>query len=76
MKLAEKKFSKTLTVVGDKNKFRHTVDIFTYETGNRLYDIMMFDNGMKFYRVDMGKWSNLITDIQPVHYRIENHFNI
>lgn len=76
MKLAEKRFSKMLTVVLDKNKFRHTVDIFTYETGNGLYDIMMFDNGVKFYRVDMGKWGNLITDIKPIHYKIENRFNI
>lgn len=76
MKLAESKFSKMFTIVEGKNGFRHNVEMFTYETGNGLYDIMLFDDDTKLYRVDMGKWSNLITDIQPVHYRIERHFNI
>lgn len=76
MKLAEKRFSKTFTIIEDKKGFKHNVEMFTYESGTGLYDIMLFDDGIKFYRVDMGKWGNLITDIKPIHYKIENHFNI
>ena len=75
MKLAEKQFSKRRAIIEDKNKRKHNVNMFTYETGNGLYDIMIFSGG-KFYRVNMGKWSNLITDIKPIHYMIEKHFSI
>lgn len=49
--------------------------IYTYETKNDLYDIAVI-GGRKYYQKNMGGYSNLIDSIQPIHYAIENYYNI
>jgi len=57
----------------DRGKGAEVFPLYTYETSNALYDITIID-GMKFYRVNMGQWSN--TNVTPIHCEIENFFNI
>lgn len=49
--------------------------VYSYESANALYDICIWE-GRKFYRVNSGAWSNLISNITPIHVAIERHFNI
>lgn len=48
---------------------------YTYESIARIYDVMVIES-VKYYRVNGGAWSNLITNIMPIHYEIERHFGI
>jgi hypothetical protein len=57
----------------DRGKGAEVFPLYTYETSNALYDITTID-GMKFYRVNMGQWSN--TSEKPIHYEIEKYFHI
>ena len=56
----------------DRGKGAEVFPLYTYETSNTLYDITIID-GMKFYRVNMGQWSNTV---KPIHHEIEKHFHI
>lgn len=56
----------------DRGKGAEVFPLYTYETGNALYDVAIID-GVKFYRVNMGQWSN---DNKPIHCEIEKFFNI
>jgi len=59
----------------DRGKGAEVFPLYTYETSNTLYDIAIID-GMKFYRVNMGQWSNTIDNVKPIHCEIEKFFNI
>jgi len=56
----------------DRGKGAEVFPLYSYETSNALYDITIID-GVKFYRINMGQWSN---DNKPIHHEIEKFFNI
>lgn len=48
---------------------------YSYIIHSTLHDVIIIE-GMKFYRVNFGQLSNIISAIKPIHYEIENHFGI
>ena len=56
-------------------------DVFTYEASNGLYDILIVTApssaaGLKMHRKNMGELEHTISNMHPIHYAIEKHFNI
>jgi len=49
--------------------------VYSYETHNALYNVLIIRGG-KFYRLNCGPLSNLISAIRPIHYEIERKFGI
>lgn len=75
MKLSNNNFSKNAYRLKQSGKFYIEGITYTYETRNDIYDITIID-GMKYYQKNMGGYSSRIDSIQPIHYAIENHYNI
>lgn len=49
-----------------------TIDIYGYESGKALFDVIVVD-GVRYFRKSMGGWTIAPTD---VHRKIIKHFNI
>ena len=75
MNLSENNFSSNPCKFKQPDNVDINGTIYTYETDNAIYDIAII-NGRKYYQKNMGGYSNLIDNIQPIHYAIENHYNI
>lgn len=75
MKLSENNFSNHPCKLKQSGNIDEKGTIYTYETNNAIYDIAVID-GRKYYQKNMGGYSKLINNIQPIHYAIENYYNI
>lgn len=53
-----------------------TAQVYSYETNNAIYDVLVFENGLKAYRKNMGPMQSTIDAIKPVHYEVERHFKL
>lgn len=75
MNLAKDRFYSRDHFVLDRDGNQHPAKTYGYETYKTMYDITVV-NGQKLYSVNMGPYSNLIEDIQPIHVEVEKHFKI
>lgn len=78
MTLALDRFSSHWTRFRGADGVTRPVHVFTYESHAVLYDVLVFENenNAKFYRKNCGPLSSLISNITPIHYAIESHFNV
>lgn len=75
MPLAKDRFNKCYGLHRGADGITRDSITYSYETHNSLFDIVVIE-GSKFYRVNMGRLSQMISNIKPIHYEIEIHFGI
>jgi hypothetical protein len=76
MRLAKDRFYKgQFNFRRDEGGEMESVPLYTYETHNALYDVVVLD-GAEYVRTNMGAWSNRIDAWHRIHYAIRSHFGI
>ena len=75
MPLSIERFSKRDIRFKGADETMRYAKVYTYETHDKLYDVMIID-GLKLVRVNCGQLSNMISNWKPIHYKIEQHFNL
>lgn len=77
MNFSNDRFSTTTMIVGVPNDpaSQKELRLYTYETGNAIYDVTHASSGALAYRTNGGPWS-LSGSIHSIHAAIVQHFNL